>query len=101
MPARPLVQVGDIVNAEFFDYHRVVSGELTGGRGDLHLRVTHLPDDADTRAGDWIALRGVELRPGEREGDEMPFVVHRRALPGYQPRQLPEVPGLVEWDGAQ
>ena len=50
-------------------------------------------DDA-TWDGDWIALRGVEMPLGQPERDEMPYVIHRRALPGYEPRRLPLVPGL-------
>jgi hypothetical protein len=99
MTARPLVSVGDIVNAEAGDYHRGANGELVPGDGDLHLRVTRVPDRAATWDGDWLALRGVEMPLGQPERDEMPFVIHRRALPGYvpAPRRSWAAPGLVEW----
>lgn len=99
MTGRPLVNVGDVVNAEEGDYHRGDGPTLRPGAGDLHLRVTHVPMDAATWEGDWVALRGVEKPPGEPEQPEAAYVIRRRALPGYRPRRLPAVPGLAEWRG--
>jgi hypothetical protein len=44
-------------------------------------------------------VSGVEMPPGQPGQSEMPFVVHRHALPGYEPRRLPAVAGQVEWIG--
>ncbi|MGW4467686.1 hypothetical protein [Micromonospora sp. NPDC004704] len=99
MTGRPLVSLGDIVNAEAGDYYRGDRGPLERGEGDLHMRVTHVLASTETYAGDWIALRGIERPPGQPEQPEACFVVHRRALPGYEPRPLPTVAGQVEWTG--
>ncbi|MGW4464701.1 hypothetical protein [Micromonospora sp. NPDC004704] len=88
MNARALVSVGDIVNAEAEDYYRGGQVGVQHGDGDLHIRVTHVPMDAATWAGDWVTVRGVEMPPGQPEQPEACFVVHARALPGFDPAPL-------------
>ncbi|MEV4626822.1 hypothetical protein AB0J90_11105 [Micromonospora sp. NPDC049523] len=96
---KPLVEIGDIVNAEHDEYHRGAHPHLQPGDGDLHLRVKYLPKDASVWGGEWLSLRGVEMPPGEPEKPEMPFVVRRRALPGHVPDWLPAAPGTIGRDG--
>ncbi|WP_329100316.1 hypothetical protein OG792_17955 [Micromonospora sp. NBC_01699] len=93
---RPLVKIGDIVNAEQDDYQRGTRPHLTPGDGDLHMRVTYLPRDAAVWGGDWLPMRGVEMPPGGPAQPEMPFVVHRRALPGYVPPRRSVPPAYKE-----
>ncbi|MEV1285919.1 hypothetical protein [Micromonospora sp. NPDC049679] len=62
----PPVAVGDVI--------RISEADYCYGRGELHLRVTHVPAGADLPGLEWINLLGVELRWDGTDGR------HRQAL---------------------
>jgi hypothetical protein len=80
---RSLVAVGETLELAGGDYLYGNRPDNLGDNGALRLRVTHLPEGADTWQGDWISLVGVPLAPGGGDGPECVLVVWVRALPGY------------------
>ncbi|RKR91525.1 hypothetical protein BDK92_5923 [Micromonospora pisi] len=79
MSDRPLVNVGDIVNAEGEDYYRGTGADRRPGVGDLHLRITQVPTDTDDNR-EWVLVRGIEKPLGKPEHPEADYVIRRRVL---------------------
>ncbi|RKR91517.1 hypothetical protein BDK92_5915 [Micromonospora pisi] len=77
MSGRPLVSVGDIVNAEGEDYYRGTGANRRPGVGDLHLRITQAPLNTNQ---EWVLVHGIEKPLGKPERPEADYVIRRRVL---------------------
>jgi hypothetical protein len=49
-----VLSIGDVIKVGEADYRY--------GTGELHMRVTHVPKEIDTRGLEWVQLMGVEIR---------------------------------------
>lgn len=79
MSTPPLVAVGDVI--------RIPEADYCNGRGELHMRVTHVPRGADLPRLEWIGLLGVELRYDGRDGAHRYALVRVAALRAHPPRR--------------
>ncbi|WP_213453959.1 hypothetical protein [Rhizomonospora bruguierae] len=73
---RPLVQVGQVVELDRADY--------LNGRGNLKLRITHVPPEASHPSIEWVRLLGVEVL-ADKDGAHQNVVVRADALRQQQP----------------
>jgi hypothetical protein len=80
----PLVAVGDVLLIPEADY--------CYGRGELHLRVTHVPRGVDLPGLEWVGLLGVELRYGGRDGAHRYALIRVAALRANPPQRPPRPP---------
>ncbi|WFE49063.1 hypothetical protein [Micromonospora sp. WMMD1155] len=58
------------------------------GSDRLHLRVTHVPRNADLLALEWVQLHGVELWPDGRAFQERAVSIRVQALRDNPPARL-------------